>query len=76
MTIRTDLTIDWEVSPRIITVASPSTEATVQDIYDTCMSLEAESGAIEDPHIIDAAGKECFLLLIHFLLFLFTHGSS
>ena len=58
MTIRTDLTIDWEVSPRIITVASPSTEATVQDIYDTCMSLEAESGAIEDPHIIDAAGKE------------------
>ena len=58
MTIRTDLTINWEVSPRIITVASPSTEATVQDIYDTCMSLEAESNAMEDPHIINAAGKE------------------
>lgn len=58
MTIRTDVTIDWSVSPRIITVASPSTEITIQDLYDTCMDLEAKSNAMDDNHIIDAAGKE------------------
>ena len=58
MTIRTDVTIDWTVSPRIITVASPSVEISIQDLYDTCMDLEAKSDAIDDPHIINAAGKE------------------
>lgn len=34
MPIRGDITIDWAVSPRIIEVVAPSTELTVQDLYD------------------------------------------
>jgi len=59
MASRTDVTIDWSVSPRIITVADPSTSITVQDLVDTCRNLEDElpEGMSYD-HIIDAAGKE------------------
>ena len=56
MTIRSDITINWGVSPRIIEVAAPSTELTVQDLYDTLRSLGAE--AIDEPEIIDGSGKE------------------
>ena len=58
MTIRADVTVNWSVSPRIITVDSPSTEITIQDLYDTLMSLESQFDAIDEDHIIDAAGKE------------------
>ena len=58
MAIRNDLTIDWDLSPRIITVASPSVEIAMQDLLDTMRFMEAESAAMDDPSIIDAAGKE------------------
>lgn len=58
MTVRNDLTVDWEASPRIITVASPSTEVTIQDLVDTLRTLEAGFNAMDDPFIIAAAGKE------------------
>lgn len=56
MTIRTDLTIDWVSSPRIITVAAPSTEIIMQDLHDTLRSLEF--AAIDKPPIVSSAGKE------------------
>ena len=56
MTIRSDISIDWSVSPRIIEVAYPSHELTVQDLYDTVRSLGAV--AIDEPEIIDGSGKE------------------
>ena len=58
MTIRTDLTIDWASSPRIATVLSPSTEITMQDLVDTCRILEEDLNALDDLHLLDAAGKE------------------
>ena len=58
MSIRSDVTIDWSVSPRIITIASPSTEITIQDLLDTLRYLEATPTAMDDKPIIDAAGKE------------------
>lgn len=58
MAVRTDVTVDWSVSPRIITVASPSTEITIQDLVDTCRSLEDDLYNMSFPHLIDAAGKE------------------
>ncbi len=48
--------MDWGSSPRIIEVAAPSTELTVQDLYDTLRSLGVE--AIDEPEIIDGSGKE------------------
>ena len=58
MSIRGDLTINWAVSPRIIEVAAPSTELTVQDLYDTLRDKAASSEAIDEPEIIDGSGKE------------------
>jgi len=58
MAIRNDITIDWEVSPRLLTVAAPSTEITVQDIVDTCRNFEDSSEGMLQPPLIDAAGKE------------------
>lgn len=56
MAIRTDISINWDVSPRIITVDSPSVEITMQDLYDTLRSMEPIQ--IDEPYIIAGAGKE------------------
>lgn len=58
MTVRTDVLIDWEVSPRIIKVFAPSVEMTVQDLVDTCRYFEAQPINVDNPHLINAAGKE------------------
>ena len=58
MAVRTDLTIDWMSSPRVVTVLSPSTEITIQDLVDTLRTAEAELGNMQWAKIIDAAGKD------------------
>ena len=58
MTIRTDVQVNWQLSPRLIIVDAPSVEITIQDLVDTARHLEAEIGNIEDDPIISAAGKE------------------
>lgn len=58
MTIRTDLSINWEADPRIITVQAPSTEITMQDLLDTLRDEERKPANIDDDSIVDAAGKE------------------
>jgi hypothetical protein len=58
MTIRTDLTIDWEVSPRVITVDSPSVVISMQDLLDSLRNEEAKPANMDDDSIVDAAGKE------------------
>ena len=59
MTLRTDLTYDFSTSPRIITVGSPSTEITIQDLLDTLREREDElNNGVEFKHLINAAGKE------------------
>lgn len=56
MSIRSDISIDWEVSPRIITVDKPSIEATMQDLYDTLR--DAEIIQVDENYIVSGAGKE------------------
>jgi hypothetical protein len=58
MAERTDITVDWRVSPRIITVASPSTEVTIQDLVDTLRGFEDDLVNMSYLQIISAAGKE------------------
>lgn len=58
MTIRTDLSINWEADPRIITVDSPSTEIEMQDLLDTLRSEESDPANVDNDSIVDAAGKE------------------
>lgn len=58
MAVRTDVTVDWGQSPRLITVASPATEITIQDLVDTLRDLEDNLANIQYDQIISAAGKE------------------
>lgn len=58
MTIRTDVILDWESDPRVLTVLSPSDEITVQEIVDTLRDFEDRPDGITQDKLIDAAGKE------------------
>lgn len=58
MAFRSDISIDWAVSPRIITIAAPSTTATIQDLSDTIRVLEGgRVGSLTRPYILDNEGK-------------------
>ncbi len=58
MTVRTDITVNWGVSPRIITVLSPSVEITIQDLLDTCREFEDDPQNMVYDALAEAAGKE------------------
>jgi len=58
MTVRSDITVDFARSPRIITVAAPSTELTIQDLVDTLRNIEADIQNIDNDMLIKASGKE------------------
>ena len=61
MTIRTDVTVDWEKSPRLIEVAAPSTSLNAQDASDTLRSLEHKPNpgfdVFSHDYIVEADGK-------------------
>lgn len=52
MAFRSDVQIDWSVSPRIITVDLPSTAIVIQDIVDTCRQLSDDLDNLDDLHIV------------------------
>jgi hypothetical protein len=58
MAFRSDITIDWHLSPRIIRIAAPSTEVGIQDLHDTVRELEQDPNAMQYPFIISTEGKQ------------------
>lgn len=58
MTVRTDISVNFNLSPRLITIAAPSTEIVLQDLVDTLREIEDELINMDEDHLIDAAGKE------------------
>ena len=59
MATRNDVNADYQPSPRVVEVAAPSTELTVQDLVDTLrVSEEAFVEGLAFDKLIDAAGKE------------------
>lgn len=58
MAVRYDISVDFSASPRIVTVAAPSTEITMQDLYDTLRDIEATEVGILYPALLNAAGKQ------------------
>ena len=58
MTIRSDLVVNTEESPRIVTVEAPSTTISIQDLHDTLRHLEALKANMDNPPFIDTAGLE------------------
>lgn len=58
MAVRTDVTVDFSVNPRIVTVAAPSTDITIQDLYDTLRDIEKVPANMDDKILVSAGGKE------------------
>jgi hypothetical protein len=64
MAERTDITVDWAESPRLIEVADPSAEVVLQDLHDTLRAdtgvdyAESDLDNLDEPYLIDSAGKE------------------
>lgn len=60
MAFRSDITVDWSYSPRIIWVHwtdEASRELALQDLVDTIRTLESQRLALDDFKLIDAVGK-------------------
>lgn len=59
MSVRTDVTIDFLSSPRIATIAAPSTTISVQDLVDTLRNFEQNLVYLQyDPLLADTtSGK-------------------
>lgn len=58
MTTRTDVTPTYVTSPRVLEVASPSTEMTMQDLVDTARKLEDQFEGMSYAYLLDAFGKQ------------------
>jgi len=58
MAARTDITVDFELSPRIVTVAAPSVSVSLQDLHDTLVEIEDSIEGLQHPRLILSAGKE------------------
>jgi len=58
---RSDVTVDFDESPRIVEIAAPSTTINIQDLYDTLRTIEAQIDNVNRPILVDnirTAGKQ------------------
>lgn len=58
MSVRNDFIYDMQTSPRLIVVAAPSAEITIQDLHDTLVSFQDTTEGGQYPRLILSAGKE------------------
>lgn len=58
MAIIAGVTVDFTTSPRMITIPSPITSVTVQDLHDTIRDIEDEPSSMQYTHLVSSAGKE------------------
>ena len=58
MAVRSDVTVDFTVNPRIVTVLAPSTTITVQDLHDTLATIESELWNLKYKRLLSSGGKE------------------
>ena len=58
MSIISGVTVNWKLSPRIITIPSPIVEVTLEDLNDTLQDIEDSEEGICYPKLRDASGKQ------------------
>ena len=58
MAFRSDISIAWDASPRMIRIQEPSTSVLIQDLHDTLVALEDSLDGMGFPNIVSSAGKE------------------
>lgn len=57
MAERGDIAVNWPLSPRLVKIDAPSTEAIMQDLHDTLVVLELAPNGMDEPQIISSEGK-------------------
>lgn len=58
MAIISGTTVNWALSPRVITISSPNTSVTIEDLQDTLLDLEDSEEGIIFPHLRNLSGGE------------------
>lgn len=58
MATRNDITIDYQLSPRIATLADPAATLSLQDYVDTLRVAESSFQGMSFPFLLSASGKE------------------
>lgn len=58
MAIISGVTVDWTVSPRIITIPSPIVQVTIEDLQDTLLDIEWSEHGMTEPHLREFSGGE------------------
>lgn len=58
MAIIPGVTVNWELSPRVITIPVAQTSVTVEDMQDTLLDLEDDEQGMLFPHLRNTSGGE------------------
>jgi hypothetical protein len=58
MAIIPGVTVNWALSPRIIKIPAPLTEATIEDLQDTLLDIEDSEEGINFPKLRDTSGGQ------------------
>jgi len=58
MTVRTDITVDFQLDPRLADIGAGSADITVQDSHDTLVEIEDGGEAHGFPFLVSTAGGE------------------
>ena len=58
MAERGDITVNFDLDPRLVSVAAPSVEVTIQDLHDTLRAIEDDLTSTLFEDLISSAGKE------------------
>ena len=58
MTSRTDFSVNFELSPRVINITTASTEVTVQDSHDTLTDIQDSTEGGQFPFLVSTTGGE------------------
>ena len=58
MAIISGVTIDFTLSPRVITIPTTETAVTITDLQDTLLDLEDDDEGILHPHLRNTSGGE------------------
>lgn len=58
MAIISGVTVNWKLSPRMITIPAPTTSITLEDLQDTLLDIEDSEEGISFPKLRDTSGGE------------------
>lgn len=58
MSIISGVTVDWSLSPRIMTIPIPIIKVNIEDLQDTLLDIEDGVEGMAFPHLRDTSGGQ------------------